>query len=119
MRKLDVWQNPIEPTRQPPGPITDQIERRRNQHKPDEERIEQYRCAKDKTHLLHRQCAGDGEGIEDGNHDTSGGDDGPAGVAERPLHSLVGIMGSLVVFARRGQQEDRVVHRNGKHDSEE
>ena len=86
---------------------------------PNEHCVEQDGDAEDDAHLLRRQRAGEGEREEDRNHHRGCGEDDAAGVGEAADRRLARVVGAVVVLLGRGEQEDRVVHRDREDHREE
>ena len=81
--------------------------------------VEQDGDAEDHAHLLGRQRPGEREGEEDRHHHGGGREDHAPGVGDAADHRVLRVAGAVPVLLRRGEQEDRVVHRDGEDHREE
>ena len=81
---VDVGDEPVEPVRQPPGPVAREMHERRDDQHPDDEGVEQDTKGEREANRPDHRGVGEHEPAEDRDHDDRGrGDDGATGADAR------------------------------------
>ena len=80
----------LEPGRQVPVPLAEQLHRRRHEHRADDRRVDQDGDREAEAHLLHHDHAQAREQPEDGDHDDRGARHRPGRAGDREPHRVVG-----------------------------
>ena len=62
---LDVWQHPVEPVREPPVLVAQQLHRRRHENQPDDRGVDEHRDGEAEAEHLERVLVAEHEAAED------------------------------------------------------
>src|ERR687892_261438 len=110
---------PLEPARQVPVPLAEQLHRRRQQHGADDRGVDQDRRRQPDTELLEHQEREHPEDREDADHDDRGAGDDAGGrldpVCDRLVHARAAVEG----LPDPAEDEDVVVHREAEQEHEQ
>src|SRR6266540_3780734 len=117
---LDIEvRKPLEPARQVPVPLAEQLHRCGHKHRADERRIDQQRDCDPEPHLLEHHEVACREAREDGDDDQRGARDDARRRAD-PVRDRVGVVARLrVALADAAEEEHLVVHGQSEEDCEE
>ena len=116
---VDVRQQAVEPARQPPVAVAEQLHRGRHQDHPDDGGVdEDGGCQSDAEHLAEDVLA-EHEGEEHGDHHGGAGGDDPGGLGEPVGDGERVVAGLVVLLLDPRQQEHLVVHREPEQDRED
>ena len=110
---------PLEPLRQVPVPLAEQLHRRRQQHAPDDRRVEENRHGQPDAELLeerNRERAEDGEHAD---HDDRGAGDDAGGRLDPVCDGVVHLRAAVERLPDPADDEDVVVHRKAEQDHEQ
>src|SRR4051794_24421225 len=108
---VDVGQDPVEPLRQPPVGVAEQLHRRRHEQHAYHGGIDEDRHGQPETELLDHALVAEHERAEHGHHDQRGGGDDPRRCRQSVRHREAVVAGAVVLLLDAREEEHFVVHR--------
>src|SRR6266545_3788247 len=110
---------PLEPPRQVPVPLAEQLHRGRQEHGAHDRRVDEHRDREAEPHLLHRDLAHRGEEREDADHDERGARDRSRRAGDRVRDRFLRPLTRVDAFLDAAEDEHVVVHRQAEQDHEQ
>ena len=92
--EVEVGQDPVEPARQPPVGVAEQLHRRGHEHEADDRRVDEHRRREAEAHHLHGRLVDEDEAQEDADHDERGRRDHACRGREPGGHALPCVAGA-------------------------
>ncbi len=118
--RLDVHlRDPLEPPREPPVAVSEQLHGRGHEHDADERRVDEDRRRETDPEELDHPDVAQHEASEDAHHDRRRRGDHASGRGQAVGDGEAVVTGSVVLLPNARQQEDLVVHREPEHDREQ
>src|SRR5215207_8508422 len=111
-------EHPVEPARQPPAALPQQLHHGRDEHHPHDRRVDEDRAREAEADQLERDVGAQRERPEHGDHDQRGGGDHARGSGEPLGHGAPRVAARQVLLAHAREQEHLVVHRQTEQDRE-
>ena len=116
---VELRQDPIEPLRQPPVAVAEQLHRGRHEEHADHGGVDQDRDGQPEAEQLDGPLVTEHEAGEHAHHDQGGGRDDPGGRGQAVGHGGGVVVRAVVLLPHAGEEEDLVVHREAEDDGEQ
>ena len=110
---------PLEPLRQVPVPVAEELHRRRQQHAADDRRVDEDRDRQPHAQLLEDQQRQGGEDREDRDHHGGGAGHDAGGGLDPVGDRVLGWPSAVERLADPGEDEHVVIHRESEQDHEQ
>src|SRR5215207_6856574 len=116
---VKLGEDAVEPARQPPGFLAEELHDRRDQDRADDHGVDEDGGGEPEAEEFDDAVVADHEGGEDGGHDRRGGGDHASGQGEAAGDRFGRVLLPLPLLVNPRHQEDLVVHREPEDDREE